>query len=183
MEDHIGARIKAFREYFMLTQADLFRVAGIKQTTLSSIESGTEPKAGVISALLIAYPNINPEWLLTGSGTMLRDGQSLAPVAKAGPAAPAKLAEDENPNLTWRYIASLEQQLVDAAEREAWLREMLKKPLGNLTAASEPEATYEPLPAPAPIGPRPGSNKAAAKVVQLWPSVAEKVTPSYAVGQ
>lgn len=181
--DHIGSRIKAFREELGLTQADLYRATGIKQTTLSSIETGTEPKAGVIGALLATYPNLNPDWLLTGSGSMLRDGQSLAPAPKPAAVVPTPPADEDTPNLTWRYIASLEQQLADAADREAWLREMLKKPLGNLPAASEPTATYEALPAPAPIGPRPGANKAAAKVLQMWPSAPEKVTPSYAVAQ
>ncbi|MCC3159726.1 helix-turn-helix domain-containing protein [Hymenobacter sp. 15J16-1T3B] len=85
--EHIGSRIKAFREELGLTQTDLFRSTGIKQTTLSSIETGTEPKAGVIGALLAAYPNLNPDWLLTGSGSMLRDGKGLTPVAKPEPAA------------------------------------------------------------------------------------------------
>ncbi|MCC2547677.1 helix-turn-helix domain-containing protein [Hymenobacter sp. BT175] len=80
----IGSRISAFREALNLKQADIFRAAGIKQQTLSSIESGTEPKSGVIAALLAAYPQISPDWLLTGKGEMLREGAAKEPMLSGG---------------------------------------------------------------------------------------------------
>jgi transcriptional regulator with XRE-family HTH domain len=92
--EHIGSRIKAFREASGLTQTDLFRSTGIKQTTLSSVESGTEPKAGIIGAMLAAYPTLNPDWLLTGHGPMLRDGKALTAAEPAASyASPARPAE------------------------------------------------------------------------------------------
>lgn len=78
--EHIGSRIRVFREEMGLTQIDLFRSTGIKQTTLSSIESGTEPKAGIVGAMLAAYPTLSPDWLLTGNGPMLRDERVETPL-------------------------------------------------------------------------------------------------------
>ncbi|RPD50015.1 XRE family transcriptional regulator [Hymenobacter sediminis] len=195
--DHIGSRIKALREELGLTQADLFRSTGIKQTTLSSIESGTEPKAGIVSSLLAAYPQVNPEWLLLGSGPMLRNGRSLVPVEAS---APKEMKQEQAPYLSHTTltpeqigqllikVAALEAR-AEAAEREAaryWSvveRHAGKKTEGNRPpAATEPEAVY--TMERTPIGWQPAARKeepAECKVFQLVPvEESVSVTPSYA---
>lgn len=90
--EHIGARIRRFREELGLTQADVYRDTSrigtpVKQTTLSSIESGTEPKAGVVGAICNAYLNLDVKWLLTGEGDML----AAKPVVLPADPAPAQV--------------------------------------------------------------------------------------------
>jgi transcriptional regulator with XRE-family HTH domain len=74
----IGKRISIFREKMGITQADVYRSTRIKQQTLSSIESGTEPKSGVVATLLFTYPDLSPDWLLLGRGEMRRGTQPKA---------------------------------------------------------------------------------------------------------
>ncbi|NVO32933.1 helix-turn-helix domain-containing protein [Hymenobacter lapidiphilus] len=160
--DTIGSRIAAFREARQLKQVDVFRATGIKQQTLSSVESGTEPKSGIVAALLAAYPDLSPDWLLTGSGPMLRDGRALSPTAApptspASPARPAPLqTQPGQVDFVNKYITRLENDLAAAAERELYyqarLQELLGKPSGNLSYAAEPTEVH--TMAAAPIGPR-----------------------------
>ncbi|KAA9333364.1 helix-turn-helix domain-containing protein [Hymenobacter busanensis] len=128
--EHIGSRIKRFREEMGLTQTDLFKRTGIKQTTLSSIESGTEPKAGVIAAMLGSYPTLNPDWLLTGNGAMLRGSAPAAPYPT--PEAEPHAFTAEEASLTGKYIKQLEETIVlqnaviqDLREDKEYLRKPL----------------------------------------------------------
>lgn len=198
--EHIGIRIKQFREAHRLTQADVFRDTGgppdgVKQTTLSSIESGTEPKYGVVAALLRAYPDLSPEWLLNGVGSMLRGNRTLTPVV----AEPQRAAGPylSHTNLSAEEIGELLQKVArlearaEAAEKEAakyWSvveRHAGKKTEGNLiTAAAEPQAVYAAAP-PTPearVVIQGFSKKPECVVRQLVPaSDSVEVTPSYPI--
>lgn len=63
--DQSGKSVRAYAEF-----------AGIAQTTLNDcIKGTTEPKFGLIDRIMTAEPNINPDWLLTGNGSIYRSNE------------------------------------------------------------------------------------------------------------
>ncbi len=198
MESSPGQRLQEWREYKGLTLSQASRATGIKVTTLSTAEQpgASNPSFDTLSKMLAAFPDLNPDWLLTGSGPLLRDGRALAPVAaaaaKEATTRPAPL--DTVPgqiDFVHKYITRLENDLTAAATREAAqqahideLLQMLGKPLGNrLPAAAEPEALYhvERNPLGFPVGTsKPAAETTDCVMRQLIPaSESVSVTPSY----
>lgn len=199
MESTFASRIRQYRQERGLSQQALAELCGLTQGNIAHMENGTEPKQSNVSKLVSGLPDLNPDWLLTGTGPMLRDGRALspAPVAAAvAPVAPApylshtNLSPEEIGKLLMK-VAALEAR-AEAAEREAakyWTvveRYAGKKTEGNrLPAAAEPEAVYT-TPERTPVGYKVGKSTDATecKVIRLVPvEESVSVTPSYAVNQ
>jgi transcriptional regulator with XRE-family HTH domain len=71
MENVIGKRLKQFREQYGLNQGEFSRKINISQTTVSRVESGEKkPSKAFLNAIEVGF-GINPEWVLTGRGSML----------------------------------------------------------------------------------------------------------------
>lgn len=65
----LGARVKARRKELKMTQPELAKLAGIKQPSLSEIETGeTKLVKGDTLMRLAAALQMNPEFLRTGKG-------------------------------------------------------------------------------------------------------------------
>lgn len=58
------------------------------------MKSASEPNGKAISAILTAFPELNPDWLILGNGSMLRTPSNLRPVAEVAPAPSATPAPD-----------------------------------------------------------------------------------------
>jgi len=103
METTPGKRIQLFREYKGYKRAAAFAEAsGLKAATLSSIETDrTAPSFESISAIIKAFPDLNLDWLLTGTGEMLRGGRTLTPMPHppSDPTVPVVVAEARGPQL------------------------------------------------------------------------------------
>lgn len=78
METTFASRVKQFRESKGLAQAAFAERCALTQGNVSQMEQGTEPKQSNVSKILLGFPDLNPEWLLLGSGSMLKDGVALA---------------------------------------------------------------------------------------------------------
>lgn len=67
-----GLRLKEFRKFKKISQKELADSLGCSQPNLSKIESG---ELGISSSLreklIEGYPEINPNWLFTGTGEMI----------------------------------------------------------------------------------------------------------------
>jgi transcriptional regulator with XRE-family HTH domain len=72
MSKDVGLRIKKLREQLNLTQTEFSDKICVKQANLSHIENkGTKISLEIINKIISNF-NINPEWLLTGDGEMLK---------------------------------------------------------------------------------------------------------------
>lgn len=66
---NIGGRIRHMREKRGMSQPELADVIGIRQPSLSDIESGKSKSPSAINLLKIAHAlDANPWWLMTGRG-------------------------------------------------------------------------------------------------------------------
>jgi len=73
----IGKRIRSYRKEKGLKVKELAQIIGISQGSLSDIENEkTKPSADTLSSI-VRNTDINPYWLLTGKGPMLKEGDHL----------------------------------------------------------------------------------------------------------
>lgn len=77
MESTFASRIRQYRQERGLSQSALAELCGLTQGNIAHMENGTEPKQSNVSKLVAGLPDLNPDWLLTGTGPMLRDGRAL----------------------------------------------------------------------------------------------------------
>lgn len=98
--NNLGQRIRGLRKTKGLTQAKLAKMAGIKQPSLSELETGeSRLPAGDTLVLLAVALECNPEWLATGRGS---------PVAT-----PSDIAPDEMALIyLWRQLSEEHQDLI-----------------------------------------------------------------------
>ena len=78
----IKERILQFIENQYIKKIDFCEATGISYANLKGKSLFSEIGGDKIAEILSIYPDINPEWLVTGNGSMLRD-KSDAPVSSA----------------------------------------------------------------------------------------------------
>jgi hypothetical protein len=77
MESTTNQRLKQVIDKSDLSVNAFAKRVDVPQTTLSNmIKRGTEPSTKTLNAVLSAFPEVNPDWLLTGSGEMYTDRPS-----------------------------------------------------------------------------------------------------------
>lgn len=92
------------------------------------------------------FPDLNPDWLLLGTGPMLRDGRELTP-KPAAPTEPEKQPEagsfgqDVELVVLRRLLADREEQIQRKDSQIADLNQRLGKPFNGLDAAGHLLAT------------------------------------------
>lgn len=142
MEHSFASRVLAFRKLKGLSQQAFAERCGLEQGNVSQMEKGTEPKQSNVTKLVLGFPDLNPDWLLLGTGSMLRDGRNLTPAAPPDeptptpPAAPAAAAGlpfsgDVLDKLLNQIVTQAQQHREALAEREAALK---KEHKANLAA-------------------------------------------------
>lgn len=148
MESTPGKRLQEWREFKGLSLTEVFRLTGIKVTTLSTVEQpgGTNPSYDTLSKLLTAFPDLNPDWLLLGAGPMLRDGKALTSAPRAEAPRPIELSQDEQRR---ELVATAENVLLRQiiASKDELISELRGKPFDNPDAAGPFDSTPTP-PAP-----------------------------------
>jgi transcriptional regulator with XRE-family HTH domain len=148
MESTPGKRLQQWREFKGLSLTEMFRATGVKVTTLSTAESAaaSNPSYDTITKVLAAFPDLNPDWLLLGTSSMLRDGRTLTQLPAALPPAVREgmppvpgTATPEQADFVGKVIRSLEAQIESQARTIEWQQEQLavliKKPVPSLDAA------------------------------------------------
>ena len=71
--DEIKQRILLFAENQGIKKGDLYKKIDISQSNFSGEGAKSSLKSENIIKVLIAFPDLNPEWLLLGRGGMLRN--------------------------------------------------------------------------------------------------------------
>jgi transcriptional regulator with XRE-family HTH domain len=75
MEQEMIKRLKEMMDYFKISPSKLADEITMNRSRLSHILNGrNNPSLEVIQAILIKYNDINPDWLIFGSGAMIRLG-------------------------------------------------------------------------------------------------------------
>ncbi|OFY45038.1 MAG: hypothetical protein A2X18_13960 [Bacteroidetes bacterium GWF2_40_14] len=76
-------RLQQFLTLEQLSPARLSEIIGIQRSGLSHILSGrNKPGFDFIQKLLLKFPSLNAEWLITGKGKMYKEQSSLKPEIK-----------------------------------------------------------------------------------------------------
>lgn len=74
MNKDIIHRIKDLMSYYQLSQSDFAKQIGVRQPNISAILKGERPcGSGVLNKILLSF-DIDRAWLLTGEGSMLKNG-------------------------------------------------------------------------------------------------------------
>ena len=126
--DTIKSRVQAFFRHLDISQKEFNASIGVKA---GFINTDSEPTGQILSQIIRAYPQLSPDWLLTGSGTMLRslkdhpnvtsitatdridDATDLDTPKVAEPTQPYKSANKPETSLSDLLIASLQAHIAD----------------------------------------------------------------------
>lgn len=74
-----GLRVKQLIEYYKISQKKFADITGLDQGNVSKIINGKIAcEDGVISKILLAYTNINPQWLREGQGEMFKSTPTIS---------------------------------------------------------------------------------------------------------
>ncbi len=68
----VGSRLREYRKHKKIMAKTIASLIGISQGSLSDIENGkTKPSSDTLASI-VRHTDINPAWLLTGEGPMMR---------------------------------------------------------------------------------------------------------------
>lgn len=82
MENSVKQRLILFLEESNISQAKFEKAAGLSNGYINNLKNS--PSANKLQSIFNAFPDINPDWLLTGSGEMyLSDEPQLHPVKQS----------------------------------------------------------------------------------------------------
>jgi len=75
-------RILAILNYLKISPSRFAEEIGVQRSGISHLLSGrNKPSLEFIQKLLSRFPEIDPAWLLTGTGEMLKQGETMAQVS------------------------------------------------------------------------------------------------------
>ncbi len=86
-------RLKRFMDYKKITAADLADRIGVQRSNVSHILNGrNKPASQFIEKLLLSFPDLDANWLLTGLGKMIHGGGATPaiPLPQENPAGPPR---------------------------------------------------------------------------------------------
>jgi transcriptional regulator with XRE-family HTH domain len=156
MESTPGKRMQIWREFKGITSTALSQATGINLTTISQAENPkgkvSNPSYDTLTKMLVAYPDLNPDWLLLGTGPMLRDGRSLAPAIPTetqkpeAQQVPADYGTTVELAITRARVADRDETILEQAREIARLNRELGKPFNGLDAAGSFDAPLPKLP-------------------------------------
>lgn len=129
-------RIEKVLKFYRLTKSEMSDKLDIHQSNLSKILLGKRPIGKSMDAkFLLAFPDINRSWYLTGEGDMLNEGYTtFDPVGVATPTAPNL----ENEIKILQTQLELKDKLIDSLQADVnMLREMNQKLLQAITKSIE----------------------------------------------
>ena len=67
-------RIREIIEYLEISQAEFAAAIGVQRANVTHFVTGrNKPKLDIVQKILVKYPMINAEWLIIGSGEMLKE--------------------------------------------------------------------------------------------------------------
>lgn len=132
-------RIEKVLKFYRLTKSEMSDKLDIHQSNLSKILLGKRPIGKSMDAkFLLAFPDINRSWYLSGEGDMLNEGYTtFDPVGVATPTAPNL----ENEIKILQTQLELKDKLIDSLQADVnMLREMNQKLLQAITKSIESQA-------------------------------------------
>ena len=133
MEESMKQRLMRFIKSQNLSQGKFERMCGMSNGYLCNIKQSIG--SSKIQSIAMAFPQLNTEWLLTGTGDMLNEGYTtFDPVGVATPTAPNL----ENEIKILQTQLELKDKLIDSLQAEVnTLKDMNKQLLQAITKSIE----------------------------------------------
>ncbi len=69
---NIKDRVLEFAEYKEVSKQEFFRKTGLKYSNFTGKSKQSDLNSTYIAEILLKYPNINTDWLITGKGSMIK---------------------------------------------------------------------------------------------------------------
>ncbi len=122
-------RINDLLDYLQLSSAQFADIIGVQRSSISHILSGrNKPSFDFINKILLKYPKINANWLISGSGLMFLENKESE--------------QKEKPNTTSDLFSNVSESPVKPKENSTFLLEKKSK-LPRENASEEPTNIQE----------------------------------------
>lgn len=123
-------RLKTFLKYKGLGQNKFEKTCGISNGYVNNLKES--PSTRILKKIFDAYPELNTEWLLSGTGSMLLDQKESNSQVEA--AKEPRYLPDAS------LIAELRQQIADKDAEIKYLRSLVSSLTGHSVMATDPPA-------------------------------------------
>lgn len=107
---NIKERILYLAEIKEDSKQNFFRKTSLKYSNFTGKSKNSDLSSGSLAEILLIYPDLNPEWLLTGKGSMLKNEQNKPP-PDPGSAIEKEKLELENTQLKEKI--SLQHEIIE----------------------------------------------------------------------
>jgi transcriptional regulator with XRE-family HTH domain len=93
-------RILSLIKYFNLSPSDFAEEIGVQRSSISHLMSGrNKPSLEFVQKIIARFPEVNTEWIMNGSGEMLKDGS--APITGS---LPFEVSPDNSEEIAQEFI-------------------------------------------------------------------------------
>ncbi len=139
----INKRIIQFIEYLNISRYKFAKATGVSEVNLLNIYKGkNKPSIDIIEKILNYYKVLNPTWLLTGEGPMLREEIKQDEAYKPPPMATPKKTEPTNDNTC--PLCAEKERIIAEKERVIEKQEQIIKDKDKMIALLEAQlANYK----------------------------------------
>ncbi len=120
MGEDLKSRLQAFIKRLNISERDFCQSIGVSHSYVQNM--GSKINVATRNKISTAYPSLNLDWLLTGSGRMLLD-EGLAPVGLPEEKKAPVNAASTNNDLALRLLALVESQQKTLADNAAIMAE------------------------------------------------------------
>lgn len=116
-----------------INRTEFFKELGLSYANFKGIQKTTSLNSDAIVTILSKYPDVRPEWLVTGQGEMYRDEGTVAREKEELYADPIVINENEQTLIdVLKMVISTQEKTIRSLERQiSLLEEELQKPKGR----------------------------------------------------
>lgn len=121
---NIKERVLLIAEHEGIRKVDFFKDLGLSYANFKGMQKGSALSSDSIVMILSKYPNIDPEWLVTGNGDMLRTTGRIAHDKAETYESPFVVNEIEQTLIeVLKMVISSQEKTIQSLERQVAIME------------------------------------------------------------
>lgn len=121
---NIKERVLLIAKHNEISKTDFFKDLGLSYANFKGVQKNSGLNSDTVVTILSKYPDISPEWLVTGNGEMLRQGSTVARDKTDSYQEPVVINEIEHTLIdALQLVISTQEKTIQSLEKQVGLLE------------------------------------------------------------